>query len=104
MPVRLITSLLLIIAMLFNGVALAADVHSLSTGTAHSISDHPANPAENDSHPVCAHCCHGVFHLFGLSSTAPLQVSLKSSDLLPLYAYSITLFYPPLPLRPPIFS
>lgn len=102
MPVRLITSLLLIIAMLFNGVALAADVHSFSQDQTHSISDHAQNPSDNDNGEFYDHCYHAALHLLALNSTVTLHLTTGCSQLLCCYSFSSNPFSPPLPLRPPI--
>jgi hypothetical protein len=102
MPLRLITSLLLIIAMLCNGVALAADVHLLSTEQAHSISDHTGNPADSDVEDHYDHCYHINLHMLGMNSTVTLHLTTDRSLSLSQYAFSSNTFTPPLPLRPPI--
>jgi hypothetical protein len=96
--------MLLIIAMLCNGVALAADVHSFSLDQdqIHTISDHTQDPADSDSGGFYDHCYHITLHLLGLNSTVNLYLTTGSSLFSPRYSFSLTLFSPPLLLRPPI--
>ena len=99
MPARIIIALL-IVAMLCNGVALAADVHSFSQDQTHTISDHTQDPADNDG--FYDHCYHAALHLLGLNSTVTLHLTTGGSSSLCHYCFSSNPFSPPLPLRPPI--
>jgi len=95
----------LVVSLLGYGIALNADMHhDLDTDQTHTIVDHAANPDNTDDGSSDDHCCHGIAHLLGLSSSRVHSVQTNNSVLLITYSASL-ISPPPLSLfRPPIHA
>ncbi len=95
----------LIVSILGNGMAVAADVHNeLASDQTHTLDDHAANPGDTDNYDDCDHCCHGVTHLLGLNSATALSLTTNRGIILTPYSIFLASFSPHSPFRPPITS